>query len=227
MVDFWNRRPWFFLAVQVALTACAAWWWWHLPLPGYSVALMGGAAAVMSLQGEMHRGRKAWWMFLIGVLLFVEFRAIKEDKLSYDAQRDMATKQEQMAFQKIADQMDSDIQLSRNILQGTAQVSGGVKVLEKAIPPSLKSVALKMASDIVHFVEQRGAEASSARDPTAYNRETFQLFRSRYQDELVSIVQQLRVQRVFDYPYCDTPMVTTSAMEECAGALQLAAKRLP
>jgi hypothetical protein len=48
---------------------------------GYAIALIAVVAAVVSIQGEMAGWQKALWMLIIAAFLWVEFRAINNDRI--------------------------------------------------------------------------------------------------------------------------------------------------
>jgi hypothetical protein len=87
---------WFFDAVQVLAILCIAYWLRHLPAPGYSVAVLGVLAAIMSLHVGMHALQKVLWMVLMGGFLILEFQAIRKDRSDF-AKAEEAKRQEQLS----------------------------------------------------------------------------------------------------------------------------------
>lgn len=80
-----TRKQALFSGLQFGMALLTLYWIFRLPLPGYSVALAGLAAAAMSVHPEMKGYQKVTWMFLIGFLLVVEFRAIRADRIAADS----------------------------------------------------------------------------------------------------------------------------------------------
>jgi hypothetical protein len=59
------------------------WFWFRIPVPGIAIAVLGSAAAVMTLRSEMSPREKLAWTVVVFALLFVEIR----DTNSYSKQQ--------------------------------------------------------------------------------------------------------------------------------------------
>ena len=105
--QIWNGRA-MAIALCAAATLCICWLHWKLPLPGVAVAVLGAAAAVMSLRPKMKIFEKAAWMLMISGLLFAEIRAIRKDRKDANDQTLSDRKTQDANFQGIRTQQNID-----------------------------------------------------------------------------------------------------------------------
>ncbi|SRR5260370_36505472 len=120
------RRHWFFNLVQLGAVAWAVVSWRHLPVPGYAIGVLAVLAAVMSVHIEvgMSWWQKAFWMLLMVVFLFLEFRAIDKDRADYTAAEKARRDEEHKQFQGIADGISATI---ANSDRQFAEAMSGIK----------------------------------------------------------------------------------------------------
>jgi hypothetical protein len=125
------RHHWFFLMVQLCAVGFAAYWWRHLPAPGYAIGVLAVLAAVMSIHSEMRRWHKAVWMLLIGAFLFLEFRAIDQDRRDNETKEAGIRKEERSSFAAILKQNQDQFDKTMNNLSSIIQSSADVAKLSK------------------------------------------------------------------------------------------------
>jgi|SRR5579859_2781852 len=106
-----------FLIIQICLCLVAYRFWRHIPVPGWSVALIAFVAAAMSIHQEMSAWQKVFWMAIIGALLVVELRAISNDRNDSQRQALQDRKTQDELFKKIRDAQDADFRATATDLQ--------------------------------------------------------------------------------------------------------------
>src|SRR5579885_49483 len=112
-----QRRRWnaflasLFTVLQLAGFILVAIWWseLRLPPPGYAVAFLAVATALMSIQPEMRGWQKAVWMLLIGALLVVELRAITLERSAAAKQAKVDREQQNESFASVLRKQDSEM----------------------------------------------------------------------------------------------------------------------
>jgi hypothetical protein len=77
--EVWTHR-WAGVALTVVFTIVAAGFFFWIPPPGVSVAVMGVAAALVSLRAKATGTERAVWMLLIASFLVIEVGAIKKER---------------------------------------------------------------------------------------------------------------------------------------------------
>jgi hypothetical protein len=108
------RNHFLFYLSQLVAIGVAVYWLRNLPVPGYAIGGLAVLAALMSIHPDIQPGHKVVWMLLIGLFLFIEFRAIDKDRTEFaDAEADRR-QQENKQFQHIADTLTDSIQQSQN-----------------------------------------------------------------------------------------------------------------
>jgi hypothetical protein len=70
-----------------ALAVTWASWHFSVPAPGKAVTVMGIAAALMALRGELRPLEKAAWTILLVAFLVLEFEAIDADRAKHDEEQ--------------------------------------------------------------------------------------------------------------------------------------------
>jgi hypothetical protein len=108
LIRYLLRHKFLFLTLQVIGVAVILFWWRqsHLPPPGYAVAVLGVAAAIMSIQEDMQGWQKAIWLLLMGGFLAIELRAISADRKN--------TADEALRERNAQDQRFADIREAQN-----------------------------------------------------------------------------------------------------------------
>lgn len=96
-----HKRVGFVLVLAGAVLS--AYWLFRIPAPGYSVTVMGVAAALMAARTKATGYEKAGWMLLMFALLFVELRAIRKDRLGSEAKQAQAEKDLKQNFSDIGE----------------------------------------------------------------------------------------------------------------------------
>ena len=74
----WTSRKICFFA-QFLIALCYLYFTTHIPLPGFAIAFLGVAAAVMAFRAEAGAVEKVVWIMLVFCLLVLELIAIKEE----------------------------------------------------------------------------------------------------------------------------------------------------
>src|ERR1035438_6903471 len=103
------KHSWPFFLVQCAAVVWLGWWLRYIPPPGYAIGLLAVLAAAMSVQVEMRGWQKAAWLLLIGGCLFLEFRAIEQDRTKHDREAKEVRKEEHDKFEQIAQSIELSI----------------------------------------------------------------------------------------------------------------------
>lgn len=115
----WTSRKICFLA-QLLIALCWFYFTGHQPLPGYAIAFLGAAAAVMAFRAEAGSVEKVVWIVIVFVLLILELMAIKAE---HDRQDETS--------QKIIRQ---GLLLSQQ-MQSMQRLPAETATTEKVIPP--------------------------------------------------------------------------------------------
>jgi hypothetical protein len=103
----WNKA---FSIAQLLFIPLALWWmpYGHLPPPGYSVACIAIAAALMSVHDGMKSLQKSLWLVLMAAFLAIELRAISKDRWDNQQVQRIATEKEQQNFANLLNQEKAD-----------------------------------------------------------------------------------------------------------------------
>jgi hypothetical protein len=104
------RSQWFFVLAQAGFIVWVCKWYFGMvPSPGYSVAVLAVAAAIMSVHPDMQVWQKLTWMLIIGAFLVLEFHAIDKDRSDNEISQHKARADEPAAFKVIADGINTAI----------------------------------------------------------------------------------------------------------------------
>ena len=109
MLQKLGAQHWLFYSLQLAATTYLVISIKHPPAPGYAIGLLAVLAAAMSIHTEMRGWHKAVWMLLIGGCLFMEFRAIRNDRAEHDKEVQEARRVENERFEAIAQGIERSI----------------------------------------------------------------------------------------------------------------------
>jgi len=123
----WNALFTFISLCVLCLAIC---WLVKLPHSGVAVAVMGLAAAAMSLHTEQAHWQKALWLAGIGFLLTVELRAIRHDSNESHAQYLADRKNQDDDFENILKRQNQQISATAEGFADTEQRIAAL--LEKA-----------------------------------------------------------------------------------------------
>jgi len=148
----WNL---FFTVLEALLLLVSIYWWSekHLPNPGIAVALMGLAAAAMSIHNDMDDLRKFFWLLIIALLLSAEVRAIGKDRNESHAQYLKDRKAQDDAFGII--QQDQKVEFSQIVAGfGSTQqkVDGVLKTTEQVAGVSKENLLNLTGGDSYAYV---------------------------------------------------------------------------
>jgi hypothetical protein len=140
-----QKQKWLFLVLQVLGVIVAAIWYRtsHIPPPGYAVAVLAFAAALMSLQKDMVDWQAAIWMLLIGFLLVIELKAIRIDRetTTRDALSERAA--QDLHFSDIRKRQDADFKkLTEGFSATLAQNEKEFSATQRALASTLKSAEI-------------------------------------------------------------------------------------
>ena len=134
-----------FLFIQICLCIVAYIFWRHLPVPGWSVALIAFVAAAMSIHQAMNHWQKVLWMAIIGVLLVVELRAISTDRGDSQRQALQDRKIQDDSFKKIRDAQDADFKATAADLQAAIQgISSTLQATDRTLKQTQPHAALRI-----------------------------------------------------------------------------------
>ena len=136
----WQHRS--FLFAQIVIAIFVLYLWWHLPLPGWSVAILAGVAAAMSIHGDMRGWQKAIWMVLIGLLLVIELRTISKDRADSDRKALSDRAEQDKNFKNIRTAQDDDFR----------HTADGLKAAIDGIGSTLKSANRTLEQTRPHAV---------------------------------------------------------------------------
>jgi hypothetical protein len=106
------------------------WFWLKPQLPGVAAVVLGGIAAVMTFR-DMHHTHKVLFTGAILMLIVLESRDIKKDRISSDAKALSDLRDQDKHFQSIRDAQDEDFK----------KTAEGLRVALAGIDSTLKSVA--------------------------------------------------------------------------------------
>lgn len=142
-------------AIVLCLTGalCAIWFHWSLPLPGVSVAVLGGMAAIMSLRPDMKIIEKAAWMIIIFAVLYAEIRAIRKDRADSDAKALADRQTQDAAFKAIQTTQNGDF----------TKTAGGLQKAIDGINVTMKTTNRTLAQTHPHGRCGRTRRSQSAR----------------------------------------------------------------
>jgi hypothetical protein len=135
--QMWKHR-WTAAAVCSIFVLAEVYFLWRIPPAGVAIAVLGGAAAIMSLRPFMGTVEKAVWMLLIGALLYSEIHAIiKDRKDAQDAQNQFESEEnirlgqllgtERENTQKLLDQENKNF--SANLKQDQTEFENTIDAL--------------------------------------------------------------------------------------------------
>ncbi len=121
----WDAR-WSGIVLTGLATAFTAVSMRSLPVPGFSAACMGLAAAVVSLRSKATGTEKATWMLIISALLVIELLAIRKDRSeTYLAQLN-ALREEREHFSEVGRGIESVVTQSQSQFKVTLEKSDRV-----------------------------------------------------------------------------------------------------
>lgn len=90
------------------------WWWFHLPTVGKGGIFLAVGATLMPLFWEkIGTAGKMWWIVMLFLFLFVEYRAIDKEHEDYASEQISARKEERDSFKALLDSEKADV---RNVL---------------------------------------------------------------------------------------------------------------
>jgi hypothetical protein len=124
-----------FLCLQLIVVIICVYFAFHLPLPGWSIAVLAGVAAAMSVHGEMRSWQKVFWMVLIGALLMIELKAIRHDRDEANAQALSDREAQDQKFKGIRDKQDQDFATTAGELKDAI---GGIESTLKTTDQTFK-----------------------------------------------------------------------------------------
>jgi hypothetical protein len=96
----WHRKPLSVFALYI-FSGFLAYWEIYIPSPGEAVAVLGVAAAAMSIRGEMQGKEKVAWMLLLFAFLSLELTSIKIERRANEEMQSQIRWQEAEHFKKI------------------------------------------------------------------------------------------------------------------------------
>jgi hypothetical protein len=134
----WDAR-WFGITATSIAALLGACFIVFIPVPGVSVAVLGVAAAMMSLRPKATGVEKATWMLILAAFLVIEVLAIRKDRAeSYRAQVE-ALREEREHFAEVGNGIKSVVTQAQNQFQSTMQQSARVIGLQSQSLDSLSN----------------------------------------------------------------------------------------
>jgi hypothetical protein len=134
--DVWTHR-WAGVTLTVVFTTIAACLLHWLPAPGVSVAVMGLAAAVVSLRAKATGTEKAVWMLLVTAFIVIEVGAIKKDRLLNEIAEAQRVEEQRQHFSEIGEGIKDSIARSEDNFNATMKRSDKLIGLEHHAVSSL------------------------------------------------------------------------------------------
>jgi hypothetical protein len=112
---------------QIAFIVPALYWWKIIPPPGYAVAALAVAAAVMAVRGQRFtKIEELTWILLAFVFFGIELRAITYDRENAIQSEEARRTVENNHFQSIADRLSQSLRESQTEFAETlGTVTGG------------------------------------------------------------------------------------------------------
>jgi hypothetical protein len=170
---FWNSM---FLAIELLCLLLIAWWvpYSHLPLPGWAVAVMAVAAAVMSVQNDLKPWQKALWILVLAGFLVTELRAISKDRTEGDARALSDREAQDTAFQGVRKEQDGDLKvtvqhlsdvynLSQTQFEATMKKESGIlDQSKKAVATAAETVKTMIGGDSWGLIEMNLMQGANA-----------------------------------------------------------------
>ena len=139
-----------FMVLELAFIPFALWWipYSHLPQPGWAVAIIAFAAAVMSIHDEMKGWQKGIWLLVIGAFLITELRAINKDRVDSDVKALADRSAQDKPFKAVRDVQDADFKATAN---GLETAIGGIHSTLTAADTTLMQTRPHSAVRFDHF----------------------------------------------------------------------------
>lgn len=134
--DVWTH-PWAGVALTAVFTIVAACLLHWLQAPGISVAVMGLAAAVVSLRAKATGTEKAVWMLLIAAFIVIEVGAIRQDRILNEIAEAHRVEEQRRHFSEIGEGIKDSIARSENNFNATMKRSDKLIGLEHRAVSSL------------------------------------------------------------------------------------------
>jgi hypothetical protein len=120
---FWKSRSTGAALIFGALILVAYWKFFSVPSPGKAVAALALAAAVMTLRQDLSGFEKLSWMVALFAFLYVEIRAIDQDRADSDRKLIQAKKDEDASFATILSQNQAAFNATMSKMQSLADMS--------------------------------------------------------------------------------------------------------
>jgi hypothetical protein len=129
----WHKQP---LSIFLLYAFVPALWFWgrsypSIP-PGYAVTALGGAAALMSLLGEMKGIEKVAWICILFGFVNLELYAIRDDRVAQDQLQNAIRNEQILHFQTIGKDIQKSIEISDREFAATTEKSNRVIGLQTA-----------------------------------------------------------------------------------------------
>jgi hypothetical protein len=104
-----------------AFSLLCAYFFGHVPPPGYAATTLGVVAALMAARTKASGVEKAGWMVMIGVLLFVEAKAIRKDRAENEAKQERDRGQQKQSFIDIGEGIRAAIKQNQDHFDATTR----------------------------------------------------------------------------------------------------------
>ncbi len=116
----WESR-WSGIVLTIASAGLAIYLIVKIPPPGVSVAVMGGAAALVSLRTKVSATEKATWMILLTCFLVIEVGAIRKDRRENQEAESKRAEEQRKHFSDIAGRIATAIEQGDKHFKATLQ----------------------------------------------------------------------------------------------------------
>ena len=134
--NVWTHR-WSGVVLTLAFAATGLCLFVRVPAPGVSVAVMGGAAAVLSLRAKATGTEKATWMILLACFLVIEVAAIRKDRRENQEAEAQRVEEQRRRFDEIATGIETSIKQANEHFDKTMQSAQNEIGLEKSAAAQL------------------------------------------------------------------------------------------
>ena len=178
----------FFLYFFLCIVACWNWSSRTLPPPGFAVAALGVAAALMAVLGEMKKKAKMAWIFLLFSFLWIELESIKKERFVNEEYQKSFRAEQLKHFKDIADDITTSISLQQSLLRANQELA--ILVQPLTMKEAFKKKALTLSTTILQALLVNQAPQSSQ------NAVTLGMQRLQASDQLSRIGYPAKIRQV-------------------------------
>jgi murein DD-endopeptidase MepM/ murein hydrolase activator NlpD len=114
-----RRFPhWVHILAQIIVAGFCIYWYFDVPVPNKAVLILTGVTVVIALL-DMHPSQKAVYLVLVMVLMFIENRAINQDRAEVLKADDDRRREETTNFQAVLEGIRGSVENSQHLADAT------------------------------------------------------------------------------------------------------------